>query len=1161
MRIPSKIFGIQKVKEEVINIWSASPSSDDPIQVLEEKIINSSHALQKAAREELVRCRSQLQRLRKAVTSAQKLTQVYPHCSWAKDRLQEATRVLQEIRQQREQFLFRKSAAQWAVKGDKVNREFFLTKTPKRRGTHIHSLKREDDSMTFDQEEILQMATNYYRDLLAPTLTNDPPSNLMHDVITCLKTRIGEAAKAQLSKDIGEEEIVAGLDKIHSMACLGVDGLPKAFFKEFWEQIFPSLKAGLQEMWRTGRMPSSFNEGLIYLIPKSETTLHEIKQWRPITILNLIYKKFANILVQRIKPFLGDIIQSNQTGFMEHRSIMDNVILFWEAVATARETNQNLACLMLDFEKAYDRVQWSFLEEVMKVIELPLEWRCAAQALYRNGSSKVLIAGRKGARIFLTRSIRQGCPLAPFLFLFITEAMSAFFNSQGANLHGLSIPNSRKSLLDSEFADDTMLYLQGNEANLERAQSAIDLFCKASGASINWNKSKGFWISSESNPLWKPNAEFKWIAKGEATRYLGTWIGVDIDKGIQMQQIQSKICDKIRNWSGMHLSLAGRIIVANHVLLSTLWHAVSVWMFDKQAIRTVKACIRGFLWAGMRKDNAAAKVAWSTLVLPKSKGGLGLIDPGLQSQALLCKVLVRSLLPGNELWKTLIHNRSILWSPRLGGQWKSHKAWPFCRDLKLRKSNRLADRTCMSVMQAWSMLRGHLSRNRPSTSAEWMRQPLLWNETIHSPEGTMLGQSKRMPWAILYCLGIHSVADWRRLSGSNRDKLFEDVGKVRNGRKMLDLVNSVVCSLPIGNEEEGEWSGQCDDTGKIINVRGLGKNGKIVQMGLIDESACWYPIRIVARDGKKWKVNPPVEEAEEDWVLYAVEGKPLECLEWDPAEFTWKGEQDKPLSFFEYSTCLGRKLGSYREKCANKWAHAAVDSVFVDRTRSRIWNSSLPERIKVFFWLITHRAVPTGEWLGNRGGMSGCKACNASLEDIAHCLWCCPRAQEIWLRSLRILARFGVEVHVSSATVTWLATQSASWFHRWNGNSPSLKVMQGSVQPAQGGSFVLQERYVDIWLLVVGLTVWQVWVSRCKETFTGKRTPPAENLMMIWFNLISTLRGQFESLQGSSDTSEEARARFLLKWSGSSMLQMVDGEAKWNYQPPRWLFPPSVPNI
>ena len=181
----------------------------------------------------------------------------------------------------------------------------------------------------------------------------------------------------------------------------------------------------------------------------------------------------------------------------------------------------------------------------------------------------------------------------------------------------------------------------------------------------------------------------------------------------------------------------------------------------------------------------AAKVSWSTLVLPKSKGGLGLIDPGLQSQALLCKVLVRSLLPGNELWKTLIHNRSILWSPRLGGQWKSHKAWFFCMDLKLRKSNRLADRTCTSVMKAWSTLCGHLSQTRPSTSAEWMHQPLLWNKIVQSPEGAMLGQSKRMQWAILYCIGIHSVANWMRLSGNNHDKLYEDLGRSKMAERCL----------------------------------------------------------------------------------------------------------------------------------------------------------------------------------------------------------------------------------------------------------------------------------------------------------------------------------------------------------------------------------------
>ena len=130
---------------------------------------------------------------------------------------------------------------------------------------------------------------------------------------------------------------------------------------------------------------------------------------------------------------------------------------------------------------------------------------------------------------------------------------------------------------------------------------------------------------------------------------------------------------------------------------------------------------------------------------------------------------------------------------------------------------------------------------------------------------------------------------------------------------------------------------------------------------------------------------------------------------------------------------------------------------------------------------------------------------------------------------LKNLGSMRAEVHVSSAVVTQLATESAAWFQGWNGNSP-LKVMQGIVQPlAEGGSFHIQQRYVDIQLLVVGLTAWQVWVSNCKEAFSGKRTPAPQSLMMIWFNLISTLRGKFERLHGPLDASEEARAHFLRK--------------------------------
>ena len=148
------------------------------------------------------------------------------------------------------------------------------------------------------------------------------------------------------------------------------------------------------------------------------------------------------------------------------------------------------------------------------------------------------------------------------------------------------------------------------------------------------------------------------------------------------------------------------------------------------------------------------------------------------------------------------------------------------------------------------------------------------------------------------------------------------------------------------------------------------------------------------------------------------------------------GRADTSIGTFECSTRLERKLCLQYEKCASKWAHVVVDSVFVNRTRSRIWNSSLPERVKVFFWLITHRVSSNWRAAWERCGMSSCKACSASLEDIPHCLWSCPRAQEVWTRSLRILARCGPDVHVLRTTVTWLATESAMWFQGWNGNSP-----------------------------------------------------------------------------------------------------------------------------
>ena len=121
-------------------------------------------------------------------------------------------------------------------------------------------------------------------------------------------------------------------------------------------------------------MPEMLSEGMIFLIPKEGGNLDELRHWRPIMILNSAYKILAKALSLRLQPMLETLIHPTQTGFVKGRSILDNIFTFWEAVSLARMRGEPLAVLLLDFEKAYDRVDWAFLEDAMACMGFPIEW-------------------------------------------------------------------------------------------------------------------------------------------------------------------------------------------------------------------------------------------------------------------------------------------------------------------------------------------------------------------------------------------------------------------------------------------------------------------------------------------------------------------------------------------------------------------------------------------------------------------------------------------------------------------------------------------------------------------------------------------------------------------------------------------------------------------
>jgi len=176
--------------------------------------------------------------------------------------------------------------------------------------------------------------------------------------------------------------------------------------------------------------------------------------------------------------------------------------------------------LLLDFEKAFDRIEWGFLFEALAKLGFASQWIHWVRSLYHSATSAIKLNGAVGGSFPLARSVRQGCPLAPYLFILATDVLGHMLKDQRFGVKGLSLPRGGR-IIKQTFADDTALYLQGSQANMERTQKVLDIFYKASGAKVNWNKSATVWASKRPRTWgWGQEVGLQWVSKGKG---VDTW--------------------------------------------------------------------------------------------------------------------------------------------------------------------------------------------------------------------------------------------------------------------------------------------------------------------------------------------------------------------------------------------------------------------------------------------------------------------------------------------------------------------------------------------------------------------------------------------------------------------------------------------------------------
>ncbi|GAU39464.1 hypothetical protein TSUD_158950 [Trifolium subterraneum] len=376
----------------------------------------------------------------------------------------------------------------WYRDGDLNTRFYHATASARKKKNLIGHLEDSQGNFCNSQEGMQVIAKDYFLNIF------QQQRGERIKVLNAVNSSITQEDNNALTAPFTMAEFKEAIFSMEADKCLGPDGFNPGFYQHFWDLCgYEIFKAGCSWL-ECGSFPPKLNSTNIALIPKGEAQV-TMKDCRPISLCNVLYKIVAKVLANRLKPVLTKCILDNQSAFVPGRYILDNAMAAIEIIHFMKSKTRGKkgeAALKLDISKVYDRMDWMFLKDMMLKMGFSQKWIDWIMLCVETVDYSVIVNGQKVGPIVPGRGLRQGDPLSPYLFIICAEGLSALIKhaEDRGELHGVKICRNAPIILHLLFADDCFLFFKATTTEATILKNILSVYESASGQAINLQKSE-----------------------------------------------------------------------------------------------------------------------------------------------------------------------------------------------------------------------------------------------------------------------------------------------------------------------------------------------------------------------------------------------------------------------------------------------------------------------------------------------------------------------------------------------------------------------------------------------------------------------------------------------------------------------------------------------